>query len=105
MLDSLNAVNRIASYSNVDQDRLSFVLFSTNVQAIEHRIMIRESMQTFDGNEEIFMKLWNDAVSPLYDARPEFMSKKLIVHNHDKSIGMIFSPDFITSFKDHIPLW
>ena len=68
--------------------------FSTNVQVEERRIMNKESKKTFAGKEETFVKLWNDAVSPLYDIFPEFKSKKRILHNHKSSIGMMFAPDF-----------
>ena len=89
--------------SKRNKARYLLLYLSANAQVKERRIKIKESTQTFDGKEQIFVKPWNDAVSPLYDIRPEFKSKMLILHNHNKSIEMIFSPDFIKGFQHYWP--
>ena len=73
---------------------------NTVCQNMEDSITLKDWGKSFDGKQETFLKLWEEKITKVTDTRAEFSSSgKLILHNHSREFGLIFSEGFAKTFK------
>ena len=77
---------------------------NTTVQKLAHNITIKWGGKAFDGRLESFIAMWNKAVSPYVRASVEFKKGKLIIHNHEETMALVFSPSFQRTFHHEWPI-
>ena len=75
--------------------------FDTGVLQREKRIVIKKASEDFQVSKKYFLDRWKAVVGNEagYDIRAEFNEhNQLILHNHRQDVGIVFSPEFATTF-------
>ena len=89
----------------LNREDYKITYYNTNVLKKKGRFIIKDVDKKFDGTKETFNKLWQENIRKHYDIHIEFKGSKLVIHNYEKSLVIVFSRDFSKTFGHEWPIY